>query len=236
MAGRILAALSVIMILLGTLLLAKAKPYSIVPREMKEKEGKYAINIRYPQMEGNSSAASQAEFNKTVQKLVQGSKSDFQKELKDANPESPVPYSLDLTYKDELENDKFVSLVFVGSVNLGGAHPSPYYHTITFDLEGRREMKLGDLFKKGTTYMEKISQICIQDLEKRKVSDSDWIKGGASPKKENYETFYLNRKGLVVLFPPYQVACYAAGPQEVLIPYEKIKDILAFDAPKVEKE
>ena len=49
---------------------------------------------------------------------------------------------------------------------------------------------------------------------------------GAKPTPENYAVWNISAEGLVITFNEYQVAAYAAGPQEVVIPFAALKDIL----------
>lgn len=56
--------------------------------------------------------------------------------------------------------------------------------------------------------------------------DEGWVEDGASPTEENYHSVLPepdedgNIIGYTVLFPPYQVDCYAAGFIEVFVPVE----------------
>ncbi|MFS8085155.1 MAG: RsiV family protein, partial [Acidobacteriota bacterium] len=47
----------------------------------------------------------------------------------------------------------------------------------------------------------------------------------------NYKAWVITKKGLWIVFDPYQVASYAAGPQTVLVPYSVLKDIIKPDGP-----
>lgn len=56
--------------------------------------------------------------------------------------------------------------------------------------------------------------------------DEGWVERGASPTPENYHTLFPvpdengDIAGYTVIFPPYQVDCYACGPSEVYVPVE----------------
>ena len=39
-------------------------------------------------------------------------------------------------------------------------------------------------------------------------------------------TFYFNKKGLVIICNPYMVTAYAAGTIEVEVPYEELKNVM----------
>jgi hypothetical protein len=54
----------------------------------------------------------------------------------------------------------------------------------------------------------------------------DQINSGTENKPENWDNFLVSDKGLIVVFPPYQVASGASGVVHVLIPYSKIPTLL----------
>jgi hypothetical protein len=123
------------------------------------------------------------------------------------------------------------SVVMGGGEDTGGAHPNPYYDTLVFDLATHKVLQLEDVFASGVDYAAFLSTTCLEDLRKRHANEiydmGDLLMSGAGPTKENFQTFYLSDAGLVILFPPYHVAPYAAGPIEVLIPYASLKGKLA---------
>ena len=59
--------------------------------------------------------------------------------------------------------------------------------------------------------------------------DDDWIKRGAGAELTNYDNWTITKKGLGITFDPYQVAAYAAGPQNVVVPYSALKEIIKPD-------
>ena len=61
------------------------------------------------------------------------------------------------------------------------------------------------------------------------MSDDEWIGRGAGANADNFQNWNLTKKGLMFTFDQYQVAAYAAGPQTVIIPFDKLKNILRKD-------
>jgi len=57
-------------------------------------------------------------------------------------------------------------------------------------------------------------------------SDKNWILKGTAPNEKNFQNFNLGIKELLIHFPPYQVAPYAAGEQVVGIPYNQLKTVI----------
>src|SRR5262249_1630530 len=92
-----------------------------------------------------------------------------------------------------------------------------------------------DLFS-AKNYLSVISNYCMKDLRERARQDpdsmiaEDMMTTGASPRADNYRAVAITKKGLWVTFDPYQVAPYAAGPQNVLVPYSAVKDTIKPDS------
>jgi len=114
-------------------------------------------------------------------------------------------------------------------------HSQQSYAAFTFDVEKGRKLELRDFFKENSHYLDTISHYCIDSLSRKllkaerpayRLSVLDNIKDGASAREQNYRCFYLTPKGFVIVFPPYQVAAYAAGTQKILIPYEVLKRVM----------
>ena len=58
------------------------------------------------------------------------------------------------------------------------------------------------------------------------MADVDYIRQGVTPEALNFQSYAIEGDALVLIFPPYQVAPYAAGTQEVSIPLSQLKEIL----------
>jgi hypothetical protein len=52
------------------------------------------------------------------------------------------------------------------------------------------------------------------------------LSAGTTPEEKNFANFFLDNQEFVLLFPPYQVAPYAAGPQTLRIPLPELSNIL----------
>jgi hypothetical protein len=125
------------------------------------------------------------------------------------------------------------SYVFDQYTDMGGAHPNAAYKTFVFDAKIGKELTLADLFVPGSAYLTRVAAAArAQVIEHLKeVLEMPDVQGavfeeGFAPNEQNYQDFYLDGSNLVVLFDPYQVAAYAAGPQEAHIPLSSLSDIL----------
>lgn len=107
----------------------------------------------------------------------------------------------------------------------GAAHPGSYSVTLNYDLGQGRELTLGDLFLPNSNYLEAIANYCKAELSKQPLYDGAFTQG-ADPTLENYRRWNITPGGLLITFDEYQVAPYAAGPQQVTVPYAELKGLI----------
>jgi hypothetical protein len=91
-----------------------------------------------------------------------------------------------------------------------------YSFVVNYDFRSHREVKLSDIFKPGSKYLEVISRFCIERLSQ--TSDSLWTKELA-PVTRNFESWNLSRDGIRFNFDACKVFGCAAGKQTVEIPF-----------------
>lgn len=222
----------------------------IVAKRIKEdnKKLRYEIDAQYPQLKGSTNPNFE-KFNQSARALVVKSVSDFRKQMApeensetadEAAPE-PTPEltgsDLGIGYTVAIANDELISIEFsVGSFYSGAAHPNSHTEVLNFDLKNGKVIRLAELFNSNAKYLQAISSFAVTDLkkqskEKNGMLDDDWIQRGAGPGAENYKSWTIGRQGLAISFDAYQVGPYAAGPQEVFIPFSALKDIIKVDGP-----
>jgi len=122
-----------------------------------------------------------------------------------------------------------VSYVFTIYEDTFGAHGNTYFKTFVFDLSTGKQVSLENVFTPGAHYLDRLSTISRAGLPTviGEFADVSFIEGGTRPEARNFENFFFDDPVLVILFPPYQVAPYAAGPQTLRIPLAELSDILA---------
>lgn len=205
--------------------------------EEKNKPKIFEISAEYPEVSGISPLVA-AKFNQIAKVLVMNEVAKFKKDLlaqtaedlkfmKDLGGTNTVEIGYSITHAD----DKIVSVLFGNSYYTGGAHPNGYSFTLNFDLKTGRELKLAELFKPNSDYLKVISDYSIKNLKENFAEDADdeWIRTGAGADEKNFRSWNITKKGLEINFDSYQVAPYVAGPQEVVIPFEELKNVLRAD-------
>jgi hypothetical protein len=135
--------------------------------------------------------------------------------------------SIMIDYEEKLGNDT-VSYVYTLYADTLGAHPNTFYRTFTFDLATGKELAIGDLFVPKSEYLKRLSAIAEFELSKSlgDLMDIEYIRQGVTPEALNFQSFALEDDNLVLIFPPYQVAPYAAGTQTVTIPLSQLTEVL----------
>lgn len=213
---------------------ANADTIKTEKKVFKEKGDQYSIKAEYPRLVNYKDKKSQEKFNAEIKKYIDNQAKGFKKFYKKAKASTPkfrLPWNLDIAYKVKYQKNDIICVVMKGGEFTAGAHATPLFYTLTFDLKSGGKVELKDLFKPKSKYLDLISKYCIDQLIKREHADVKWIKEGAKPEAKNYQCFILTDKGILVLFPSYQVACYAAGVQKVLVPYEKLNEMLDLKGP-----
>ena len=215
-----------------------------VPKVIKEanKQSRFRIDVVYPQIEGD---ARFDKFNKEARAMVTKNVAAFKtsetSNETDAGSEIPAETqtsTLDSDYQIRLAADDLISIEFTESAySRGAAHPNSYTTVLNYDVRNGKKLALADLFNAKSNYVKVISDYCIKDLKQqaKKEKDSmltdDMIQSGASARAENFNAWTITKQGLWITFDPYQVAAYAAGPQQVLVPYAALKALIKADGP-----
>src|SRR5256884_4174283 len=215
-----------------------------VPKVIKEanKKSHYQIDVVYPQIEGDTRFD---KFNKEVRAMVTKNVAAFKTSETgtetDAGTETPaetLTSTLDSEYEIRLATDDLISIAFSESAyERGAAHPNSNTSVLNYDIRNGKKLALADLFNAKSNYLKAISDYCIKDLKQQAKKDKDsmlsddMIQSGAAARADNFNAWTITKQGLWITFDPYQVAAYAAGPQQVLVPYSALKDLIKADGP-----
>ncbi|HXD32409.1 MAG TPA: RsiV family protein [Pyrinomonadaceae bacterium] len=226
-------------------------PVELTAKQVKEtnKKLRYRIDAEYPQATGGLDTRFD-KFNQEARGVVVKRIVDFKKQTVEiaadeaaqasATPEAEsdaTGNSLDIGYDVTLAKDDLISVKFdVGSYSAGAAHPNTVSAVLNYDVKTGKVLRLSDLFMPGAKYLQTISAYCIKDLKRQSKAnnsllDDESIQRGAGPDSENYQSWNITKKGLEITFDAYQVGAYAAGPQQVVIPYSALKELVRLDGP-----
>lgn len=200
------------------------KPY-IFSEDAKESGKNYSIDIKYPYLGAVSNGQVNIDLNNFINNIVTGFKNRVS-----AEDAWTGENTFKLYYEPYEVNDKYVSLRIDTLEYNGGAHGFMATNVFNYDLQNNKIISLDDVFDSSKDYLNKISNKSIEYLlkinEKDNFSEKEWIEEGAKADKNIYSIFIFNNYAITFYFDQYQVAPYAAGRQQVILPFSAIKDIL----------
>jgi len=179
-------------------------------------------DIEYPLVEGMKDAEKQASLNvavkKTAEQLV--CKGEAAKTASKGDN-----FSIRHKYEVTFQSPDILSLKFTDWAYEGGAHSNSAIEGMIIDLESGKTLTIDDIF--GRKNIKEINQIIYDalapkaegifrdEVESRKDS---FIKDG----KCQGCTLVMSKNGIIVIFQAYEVAPFADGNPEVLIPVKYI--------------
>jgi serine/threonine protein kinase len=201
--------------------------YTVVSKTIRRNNGKFKIEVNYPQLEGLSDAKVQEHFNERVRTLV----------TKDIGESSDEEGERGVGFSVDHRSGNLLSVVF-GAYHewTGAAHGQQYNFSYHYDLSHDKELELADFFLPGVNHLSLLSKLCAQDIakQKRKNGMEDIDEDGAATVFEVLKadaTFYPMERSLVFIFDPYQVGSYAEGYYVVKIPYSQLVAIINPNGP-----
>ncbi len=200
----------------------------------------YDIDLKYPSatpLSKTAGASADASAVSAMKVFSQNTAESFREDgdfasmtpqdiqIQGLGPDRKYTLSDDYTY---YSSPSTISYVFTLYEDTLGAHPNGFFRTFTFDGKTGTGLELSDLFTPGANYLNTLSTISRKMLNSQlgDMADPDMVNAGTTADADNFQDFALDGKNLVLIFPPYQVAAYAAGPQTIKIPLSQLKDIL----------
>jgi len=133
------------------------------------------------------------------------------------------------SYEVSCYSETVISIRFsVFHYGAGAAHPNHWTKVKNVQLGPLIPLHFADLFAPDAPYLKVVSDYCISHLSKEKglSEPSDWILEGAGPDAKNFSHFNITLDGLFISFDEYQVDCYAAGPSNVLVARNLLREYL----------
>jgi hypothetical protein len=184
--------------------------------KMKYKPSRYIL-VHYPQIEGLQDAATQQLINSEIMKLFVDSRTDLMDE---------GTLSVEDSFQAKLVNNLLIIERDGYDYYFGAAHGMPIRDYYYIDIRTGTLYQLKDLFKADSDYMTKINELITADIKFQTESeDSMFFPESFLGIKEN-QYFILEEEALTIYFYPYDIAAYAAGFPEFLIPFDDISEYL----------
>jgi len=205
------------------------------------KQFNYDVKADYPEFSGLKNTEAQNKINQDIKNSIITITDQFKTDSKtNCNfsdlPDNPPDWVCEIVVAFDgfnLVNNKILSAKIEYYQFTGGAHGGTTYDFINYSIDSGEKINWDQIFKKDSDYLKIISDYAKNSLNRQllkpedSMSDLGWIEEGTSPISDNYNTNVgFNKDGLVIVFQQYQVAAYAAGPQEVTIPYTQLESAI----------
>lgn len=198
---------------------------------------RYAIAIDYPVLPSDADVLLQA-----LHQDAAAAKCEFLRALPDPQkfPQfASRQLQLLIGYRVTARSPAFISVRGEGMMDTGGAHPTPLNTSFVFDRPERRMLTLDDLFVDPVSARGTLAAYARAALQRSLLAQApkkdeatpkvrqEWldnmrgmINAGTTPEAKNFGQFQIDAGGLLLVFPPYQVAPYVYGTQTVVVPLE----------------
>ncbi len=143
-------------------------------------------------------------------------------------------WQIERIMKVKNQSDKILAIEYSDYSYLGGAHPNRFVTYSNYNLENGELVSIDDCFTNG--YEENLNSIAEKIFRKQKQlkPDEDLNSAGYwfdEDKLELNDNFAILNDGLLFYFNAYDIAPYAMGPTEMVIPYSEVKQLILSDGP-----
>lgn len=172
-------------------------------------------------------AAANREVRTGIEALIAAFRAEHQEALAQGGIQG-ADWSLLIESEPPERAAHYLAVLITGYDFRGGAHGMPIIEPRVFALTDGRRIPPAGLFRPNADWLGVLAGRCYAELKLRDLAGTDegWLRSGTEPKAENYRLLFPGPAGLRVIFPPYAVAAYVEGTQEVLIPYRDLAAIL----------
>jgi len=190
----------------------------------------YEIEIRYPYMEGDSTAI--APFNAEMDYLVEIVLEVFVSEVEESDAQRPDDAMaaisfLEVDYEVTYQSNGLYS-VYLPITTYIAISTSPWMDSFSYNYDALNQEFLmpGNLFLPDAAYFPVILDLVEAQLTERDFGYQEGVVEEVLLRRDNWNFL---PEGLRFNFDAYEVGPGAAGPQFVLIPWEDLSDLLDLD-------
>ena len=188
----------------------------------KDENKNYIVEINYPKVKSKQLLAYTDDY-------IKNKKKEFKEEISMEEPLNSSKYEFKADYKIT-DNNNILGLHLNINEYTGGAHYVRYDKSYYYNKESDEIVSLKDFLEKDTS-LDKLANLSYYYVMKYSDDnnlnfDKEGVKEGLSFNLNNFEHFNFIDDGLECIFPPYQVAYYAAGEIKIVIPYDELNGII----------
>ena len=187
--------------------------YPIAVNTLRMKNGDFQVD--YPQVSCLANSDAQESINRTIMENVY--------EL----IEKQRPFEeMNGTYELKNNDKGILSLTLINYGFAGGAHGNTIVKALNFNVETGHVYTLPELFKPGSDYVQRISEIIKAEIKARDLPTI-----GEFTKISPNQDFYIADKSLVIFFQLYEITPYFVGIPYFPISIYGLEDIINENGP-----
>jgi hypothetical protein len=185
--------------------------------------GAYRYSVQVPQLVGLEPHG--PALDARLRGVLQRDLDDFLSAAQDAQ----APTDLTCTSQTIRVTVKLAVLrVDCTSSQAGVARPTTVIHVFNCDLAGSRILTLQDLFSAGSAYLDVLSTMSRSQFPVQATPAADrTVAEATAPVADNFKAFALDRSGLDIFFPDFQVAPSTAAAPQVTVSYGDLQRYFA---------
>lgn len=198
------------------------------------------VFINIPQVEGDTQIA--AKINSTIQRVIGKSLSvkennsailttleeqinSFNEEYKNFKkdfPDLPVIWEAQIDGEILYQSEEIITVALTIYTNTGGAHGVSSISLLNFNPETGSQIPVAELFSDFISFQDIAKSAIKKEVEtnKEKYFDSNKI---SLP-----ENIGLTEDGILLLYNVYEIAPYASGITEIIIPFDDVDNYLNY--------
>jgi len=173
-------------------------------------------------------AAGAAAFNARMSAFSEEKYTEFtasRNEISGTGQEMPYCFE-DTSYTLEYCGN-YVSITILMNADLGGVHGSYYYYSYIFDMGKSQFVNILDLANDQEGFKTAVAEEILRQINEKGLAEGYNPDYETTTRAWNEYCVSLGENGLTVTFPPYEIACYAAGQQVFVIDSSIVKSYLA---------
>lgn len=189
------------------------------------RENDFDIDVRYPRL---GQAVVDDDLTRWAAHIVAAFRQGLAEPDAGAEPMNGAPdpnarhfvNELKVTYDVTRASARVATAIFSIWTYTGGAHGNLDIITLNYDMASGARLAPEDIFADTGGALALLASYCYDALAETLGDDraDDMLRSGTSPDADNYASLALTPEGVRVHFPPYQVAPWSAGPQQVDVP------------------
>jgi len=186
----------------------------------ESKKGAYDIMIIYPQF----AKPAAPKFNAAAHDAAYGKNTLAEYRQNAPNKFNGSSNSYDATYETMWLTPTLVSVTFQFGEYSGGAHPNNWRVALLWNPATDKAVALGDFLADPEKAVPAVSALCKAQAEK-----NDWglfDNPDFDTVVKDTKHWAIDKDGVTIMFDPYSVTPYVAGPHDCRLSYDDLKDLL----------